>query len=97
MYHIFLAHRQLLKSTFVKDLNRSIAGTILGEGAERSCQFLKDKKQLIEVVETEGLGLICFSLIGVNVRQSDWMKVIMEIEPKFLKQHNKERDCSIYI
>lgn len=68
---LFLAHRQLLKSTFVKDLNRSIAGSILGEGAERSCQFLKDKKQLIEVVETEGLGLICFSLIGVNVRQSD--------------------------
>lgn len=28
---------------------------------------------------------------------SDWMKVIMEIEPKFLKQHNEERDCSIYI
>lgn len=71
MHHIFLAHRHLLKGTCVKDLNRSIAGSILGEGAERSCPFLKDKKQLIEVVKTEGLGLICFSLIEVNVGQSD--------------------------
>lgn len=32
---------------------------------------LKDRKQLIKVVEKEGLGLIWFSLVEVNVGQND--------------------------
>lgn len=32
---------------------------------------LKDRKQLIKVVEKEGLGLIWFFLVEVNVGQND--------------------------
>lgn len=72
MHHFFLAHGQLFKKYLCKKLEHKYCRTNSWGGsivAERSWPFLKDKKQLVEVVETEGLGLIYFSLIEVNVGQ----------------------------
>lgn len=74
MHHMFLAHGQLFKKCLCIRLKHkhcrmnSWGGSVV---AERSWAFLKDKKQLTEVGETERLDLICFSLTEVNVGQSD--------------------------
>lgn len=63
-----------LKTGSRSDLfNRSTAEPILGERAllQRSWLVLKGRKQFIKVVEKEGLGLIWFSLIDVNIGQND--------------------------
>lgn len=74
MHRMFLAHRQLFKKYSCKRLKHKHCRTNSWGGSvvtERSWPFLKHKKQLVEVGETEGLDVICFSLIEVNVGQSD--------------------------